>query len=208
VNRTANVLEAAQAQAPIAVSAWTDREEVARLLSKYNLLAVPVVADGGEVLGIVTVDDVIDAIIAEGTEDVQKFGGSQALEEAYVSVGLCDHDPQAGGLVVRPLSVGNADRECHAGLSGRDRKSRRPHLFNSTHYELGRQFGLAGNLARNPGAGAARNRPWGLVGALPRASSRLGSRWEQFSASSAWPASCSGRTWGFTTTASIGGSWR
>jgi hypothetical protein len=35
------VLEAAQAQAPIAVSAWTDREEVARLLSKYNLLAVP-----------------------------------------------------------------------------------------------------------------------------------------------------------------------
>jgi magnesium transporter len=81
-----NVLEAAQAQAPIAVSAWTDREEVARLLSKYNLLAVPVVADGGEVLGIVTVDDVIDAIIAEGTEDVQKFGGSQALEEAYVSV--------------------------------------------------------------------------------------------------------------------------
>jgi len=80
------VLEAAQAQAPIAVSAWTDREEVARLLSKYNLLAVPVVADGGEVLGIVTVDDVIDAIIAEGTEDVQKFGGSQALEEAYVSV--------------------------------------------------------------------------------------------------------------------------
>jgi magnesium transporter len=84
----ANVLEAAQAQAPVTVSALTDREEVARLLSKYNLLAVPVVADGGGVLGIVTVDDVIDAIIAEGTEDVQKFGGSQAFEEAYVSVGF------------------------------------------------------------------------------------------------------------------------
>src|SRR5262245_38201624 len=82
------VLEAAQAQAPIAVSAWTDREEVARLLSKYNVLAVPVVADGGEVLGIVTVDDVIDAIIAEGTEDVQKFGGSQAFEQAFASVGF------------------------------------------------------------------------------------------------------------------------
>jgi magnesium transporter len=81
-----NVLEAAQAQAPVTVSALTDREEVARLLSKYNLLAVPVVADDGGVLGIVTVDDVIDAIIAEGTEDVQKFGGSQAFEESYVSV--------------------------------------------------------------------------------------------------------------------------
>ena len=83
-----NVLEAAQPQTPLAVSAWTDREEVARLLSKYNVLAVPVVAEGGEVLGIVTVDDVIDAIIAEGTEDVQKFGGSQALDESYVSVGF------------------------------------------------------------------------------------------------------------------------
>jgi len=83
-----NVLEAARAHAPIVVAPLTDREEVARLLSKYNLLAVPVVTETGQVLGIVTVDDVIDAIIAEGTEDVQKFGGSQAFDEAYVNIGF------------------------------------------------------------------------------------------------------------------------
>jgi magnesium transporter len=47
------------------------------------VLAVPVVADGGKVSGIVTVDDVIDAIIAEGTEDVQKFGGSQPSSRPF-----------------------------------------------------------------------------------------------------------------------------
>jgi len=71
---------------PIAVPPLTDREEVARLLSKYNLLAVPVVAEDGHVLGIVTVDDVIDAIIAEGTEDVQKLGGVEALDEPYMKI--------------------------------------------------------------------------------------------------------------------------
>jgi magnesium transporter len=80
------VLDAARPYKPIAVSPLTDREEVARLLSKYDLLAVPVVAEDGHVIGIVTVDDVIDAIIAEGTEDVQKFGGLEALDEPYMKI--------------------------------------------------------------------------------------------------------------------------
>jgi magnesium transporter len=80
------VLAAARPYEPISVSALTDREEVARLLSKYNLLAVPVVAEDGHVLGIVTVDDVIDAIISESTEDIQKFGGVEALDEPYLKI--------------------------------------------------------------------------------------------------------------------------
>ena len=82
----ATVLDAARPYKPITVSPLTDREEVARLLSKYNLLAVPVLAEDGHVLGIVTVDDVIDAIIAEGTEDVQKFGGLEAFDEPYLKI--------------------------------------------------------------------------------------------------------------------------
>jgi magnesium transporter len=80
------VVDAARPYGPITVSPLTDREEVARLLSKYDLLAVPVVAEDGHVLGIVTVDDVIDAIIAEGTEDVQRFGGLEALDKPYLSI--------------------------------------------------------------------------------------------------------------------------
>jgi len=83
----ATVLSAARPYRPITVAPLTDREEVARLLSRYDLLAVPVV-ENGHVLGIVTVDDVIDAIIAEGTEDVQKFGGQEALGEPYLNIGF------------------------------------------------------------------------------------------------------------------------
>jgi magnesium transporter len=73
---------------PVSVSPMTDREDVARLISKYNLLALPVLDDGGRVLGIVTVDDVIDALIREQTEDVQKFGGMAAIDEPYMRTGL------------------------------------------------------------------------------------------------------------------------
>jgi magnesium transporter len=73
---------------PITVTPRTDREEVARIISKYNLLAVPVVDDGGHVIGIVTVDDVIDALVRETTEDVQKFGGMEALDQPYTEIGF------------------------------------------------------------------------------------------------------------------------
>ena len=71
---------------PLSVTPATDREDVARLISKYNLLAVPVVAEDDHILGIVTVDDVIDAIVREQTEDVQKFGGMEALDEPYTEI--------------------------------------------------------------------------------------------------------------------------
>jgi magnesium transporter len=85
-DRTLAVSAVASRRKPLTVTPRTDREEVARLISKYNLLAVPVVDEGGHVLGIVTVDDVIDAIVREQTEDVQKFGGMEALDEPYTEI--------------------------------------------------------------------------------------------------------------------------
>ena len=73
---------------PITVRVATDREDVARIISKYNLLAVPVIDEGQHVLGIVTVDDVIDAIVREQTEDAQKFGGMEALGAPYMEIGF------------------------------------------------------------------------------------------------------------------------
>ncbi len=58
-----------------------DQEEVARLVSKYDLLAIPVVDDRDILLGIITVDDVIDVIEEEATEDIFKFAGSSDLED-------------------------------------------------------------------------------------------------------------------------------
>lgn len=66
----------------------SDREEVARLIAEYDLVAIPVVDDGERILGIVTVDDVIDAIQEEQTEDVQKLGGMEALDEPYMQISI------------------------------------------------------------------------------------------------------------------------
>ena len=84
----APIMSAARPYPPIVTSPLTDREEVARLFRKYDLLAVPVVDSAGRMLGIVTVDDAIDAILAESTEDVQKFGGVTALEKPYMQIGF------------------------------------------------------------------------------------------------------------------------
>ena len=73
-------------RAPLTVTPATDREDVARLISKYNVLAVPVIDEDHHLLGIVTVDDVIDALVREQTDDVQKFGGMEALDEPYIEI--------------------------------------------------------------------------------------------------------------------------
>ncbi|HET7322007.1 MAG TPA: CBS domain-containing protein, partial [Longimicrobiaceae bacterium] len=65
----------------ITVSAETDQEEVGRLLSRYNLVAVPVVDSAGRLLGRITFDDVIDVLEAETTEDILRFGGTSDEEE-------------------------------------------------------------------------------------------------------------------------------
>jgi magnesium transporter len=94
---SASILSTAPDHSPIAVSPFMDREAVARLIAKYNLLAVPVVDRAGHVIGIVTVDDIIDAIIEEGTEDVQKFGGVEALERPYMEIGFIEMIRKRGG---------------------------------------------------------------------------------------------------------------
>jgi magnesium transporter len=94
---TRTLLEVGDRHPPVTVSVWTDREEAARLIAKYDLLAVPVIDEGGHVLGIVTVDDVIDAMIREQTEDVHKLGGVQELDEPYTKIGFGTMIRKRGG---------------------------------------------------------------------------------------------------------------
>ncbi len=84
----ANVLSVAPARPPLAVSPTASREEAARLISKYDLLALPVVDAVGHLIGIVTVDDMIDAMVEKQTRDVQRFGGMEALPEPYMDIGF------------------------------------------------------------------------------------------------------------------------
>jgi magnesium transporter len=84
--REENLLEIGSRRPPLTVTADTDREDAARLISKYNLLAIPVVDDLRRMLGIVTVDDVIDTLVEEQTEEVQRFGGMEALDAPYMEI--------------------------------------------------------------------------------------------------------------------------
>ena len=61
-----------------------DQEEVARVIAQHDILAVPVVDAERRVKGIVTVDDVVDVVETEATEDIQKIGGSAALDAPYL----------------------------------------------------------------------------------------------------------------------------
>jgi len=68
----------------ISVLAGTDQEEVARIMSRYNLVALPVVNADNVLLGVITIDDVIEVIEDEATEDFQRLGGAEPLEQPYL----------------------------------------------------------------------------------------------------------------------------
>jgi magnesium transporter len=80
-------VEAVMRRKPITVAALDDQELVAARIAKYNLLAVPVLEADGSVVGFVTVDDVIDVLVEEGTEDALKMGAVDpgALDEPYTT---------------------------------------------------------------------------------------------------------------------------
>ncbi len=68
----------------ISVSTHTDQEEVAQMFSKYNFLAMPVVDNENRMVGIVTVDDAIDVMEDETTEDIELMGGILPSEKTYL----------------------------------------------------------------------------------------------------------------------------
>ncbi len=68
----------------ISVSTLTDQEEAAKMLSKYNFLALPVVDADGRMVGIVTFDDAMDVMVEETTEDIEKMAAIVPTEKPYL----------------------------------------------------------------------------------------------------------------------------
>ncbi|MGZ4034798.1 MAG: magnesium transporter [Bacteroidia bacterium] len=85
----------------ISVKTNTDAEEVANLMDKYNLVVLPVVDGLGRLVGRITIDDVVDVRREEETEDVQKMGAMEALDEPYMNTPFLSMiKKRAGWLVV------------------------------------------------------------------------------------------------------------
>src|SRR5689334_3021528 len=72
----------------ISVEDTLDQESVARIMAQHDLNAIPVVDENGRMKGIVTIDDVVDVVQREATEDIQKLGGMEALETPYMQTSL------------------------------------------------------------------------------------------------------------------------
>jgi magnesium transporter len=77
-------VESLMSRSPVSIRADEDQEEAVRALTRYDRVALPVVDSRGVLLGIVTHDDIADVAEEEATEDIQKLGGVEALEEPYM----------------------------------------------------------------------------------------------------------------------------
>ncbi len=85
----------------ISVPPTMDQEEVARRMAKYDLNVIPVVSDDHRVLGVITIDDIIDVLVQEQTEDVQRIGGVEPLDLPYFQTSMLTFiRKRAGWLIV------------------------------------------------------------------------------------------------------------
>lgn len=77
-----------------------DQERVADAIAKYDLSAIPVCDENGRMLGVVTIDDVVDVVIEEATEDAQLMGGVVPLEDSYFETGALEFVWKRGAWLV------------------------------------------------------------------------------------------------------------
>lgn len=80
----------------ITVEPELDQEEVARRMAKYDLNVMPVMDASGVILGIITIDDIVDVLTQEQTEDVQRIGGVEPLEAGYFQTGFVEFIKKRG----------------------------------------------------------------------------------------------------------------
>lgn len=81
--RAEETVESLMNREVISVRTMADQEELAELVSRYDFVAVPVVDNDFHLVGVVTVDDVLDVLEEEATEDIQRLGGSEPLARPY-----------------------------------------------------------------------------------------------------------------------------
>jgi len=74
----------------VAITTTTSKEDAVQYFEKYDRAALPIVTEAGVLVGIVTIDDILDQIESQNTEDIQKFGGLEALDLPYTQTSLIE----------------------------------------------------------------------------------------------------------------------
>ena len=151
----------------VALKATDDQATAVAAFRAYDRSALPVTDTAGMLIGIVTIDDVLDVAEADATKDIQRIGGSEALDEPYMDIGFGEHDPEACRLAHRAVPRRDAHRDGDGRIRDGDLAGRCPCAVRAAHHLERRQLGIAGVHARDPGAGARRGRAPRLVAGYP-----------------------------------------
>ncbi|MEI6949922.1 magnesium transporter [Paraflavisolibacter sp. H34] len=89
----------------VSLNSTQNKEDAVIVFEKYDRAALPVVSENGVLVGIVTFDDILDVMEQRDTEDIQKFGGLEALDLPYTQTGLLDMvKKRAGWLIILFIS--------------------------------------------------------------------------------------------------------
>ena len=87
----------------VSLNASDDKKEAVKVFRQYDRTVLPVIDSHGRLVGIVTLDDVLDVAEEEATREIQKFGGLEALDEPLHEHAAAGDDSQAGHLAGDPL---------------------------------------------------------------------------------------------------------
>jgi hypothetical protein len=154
-----------------------DQESVSRLFNQHRFIAIPVVDGEDRMKGIVTVDDIVDVVREEATEDIQKIGGTQAPRRAVSADLAAEHGEEARRLARRPVRQRDADDDGDEPVRGGDLARGRARRVRAAHHLGRRQLGVAGVDARDPRDGTRARCGRATAGASCGASSRRGCSW-------------------------------
>ena len=158
----------------IALRVNDSQEDAVNIFRKYDRSALPVVDSNNVLVGIVTIDDMLDVAEEQATEDIQKIGGMEALDEPYMRISFFEMvRKRAVWLVV--LFLGEM-LTATAMATYQDELARAPGAgpVSSADYFERRKLGLPSVDADDPGDGTGRSSPARLVaGDGPRISSRI-----------------------------------
>ena len=154
-----------------------DAQTAIQIFRKYDRSALPVVDPHGRMAGIVTLDDVLDLAEEQATQELQRFGGLEALDDPYLSTSLPAMIRKLRFLAGHPVRRRDVDGHGHGPLRGRARAGGGPGLVHPADHLQRRELRLAGSYPDHPGPGPRRGQAPRLVASpAPRDPGRIDAR--------------------------------
>ena len=147
----------------VTVSEDTHQEEVARLVSLSDLMAVPVLDHENRMKGIITYDDIVDVIEEEATEDMHKVGGLETLETPYLQASILTMVRKRGIWLAILLLGEMLTTTAMARYQSEIARGRGPDAFHTADHLQWRKFRVPGHHAGHPGHGFGRSKTTRLV---------------------------------------------